>query len=528
MFGIERHHVFAREVSSMCRRACRTPRQGGIRRTLAIALVIVAGAAGGGWYWTRGGMSSGPADAPLTAPVVMAPFVHEVVERGEVESSSNVEVRCEVQSRNSWGAAILEIVPEGKFVQPGDFLIRLDDSMLQAELTQQQIVCNTSQAEMIQAQAAVATARLTKKEYESGTFHQEEEQLQSEHFVAEENLRRAEEYLNYSERLASKGYVTATQLEADRFAVEKARKELDVVRIKLEVLKTFTRQKMLSQFEADIQTAEAKLSAVQDSYNLDQTKLEFIKTQIAKCQIRAPSAGQVVYANDTSRSSSGDVLIEEGKLVRERQVLIRLPNPHKMQVLAKINESRIDLIDVGHTAVFKLDALPGVELHGIVRKVSEYPLPTTSSFTAHVKDYATVIEIQDPPEGLRPGMTAQVAIEVERLAEAVQAPVQAVFERDGRHFCLVAGAEGDVEPREVLIGSNNEKFVIVRAGLTSDEQVVLSPSPLLEGLALPAPNLALNAQYIAQQQKAHTARKPVVAVSAGHVEPQHADAGGGG
>ena len=74
------------------------------------------------------------------------------VERGEIESSSNVEVRCEVQGRGSAGTAIIEIVPEGKYVEKGDFLVKLDDSALQADLVQQQIGANTSRALMVEAQ----------------------------------------------------------------------------------------------------------------------------------------------------------------------------------------------------------------------------------------------------------------------------------------------------------------------------------------------------------------------------------------
>ncbi len=49
----------------------------------------------------------------LTDRVKVGVFTHDVVERGDMESSSNVEVRCEVTSRASSGTSIIEIVPEG-------------------------------------------------------------------------------------------------------------------------------------------------------------------------------------------------------------------------------------------------------------------------------------------------------------------------------------------------------------------------------------------------------------------------------
>ena len=49
-------------------------------------------------------LGSGPTVNVITHTVQRGDFEHNVVERGEVESSANVEVRCEVKSRNSGGS----------------------------------------------------------------------------------------------------------------------------------------------------------------------------------------------------------------------------------------------------------------------------------------------------------------------------------------------------------------------------------------------------------------------------------------
>lgn len=468
--------------------AHRGRRAGGARlKIVVVAALLVVGAGVGVWKFAPASWQ-GPAVAPLTGQVIVDKFVHEIVERGDIKSSANVEVRSEVQLRNSSnGIAILQIVPEGTFVEEGDFLVRLDSSNLQTDLTLQEIDVNSSQANVIQTQTGVETAKLALSEYESGTFKQQEEQMQSEVFVAEENYRRAQEYVRYSERLAAKGYVTPIQLEADRFAVEKAQKELDVSRTKLEVLRHFTKQKMMKQLEADVKTAEARLNAALEIHSVEMAHLTRIKEQITKCVIVAPKAGQVVYANDQAFGQSADgILIEEGRFVRERQVIIRLPNPKQMQVVAKVNESRIDLVRPGMRAKVKVDALPDVELVGEVRKVSEYPTQQTSSFTAHIKEYATEIAIIDPPEGLRPGMTAQASIIAEERDQATQVPLQAVMERDGRYYVLVQTAAG-MEAKQVQVGPTNEKFVVIESGLAGGEQVVMTPKQYADDLTLPEP-----------------------------------------
>ncbi len=52
-------------------------------------------------------------------------------------------------------------------------------------------------------------------------------------------------------------------------------------------------------------------------------------------------------------------------------------------------------------------------------------------------------------------MTAQVAVQVEQLENALQVPIQAVVEKGGRHFCLLTRDGEHFEPCEVAVGSNN-------------------------------------------------------------------------
>ncbi|MBS0208045.1 MAG: efflux RND transporter periplasmic adaptor subunit [Planctomycetes bacterium] len=494
---------------------------------LVLSVLLIAGVATGAWFRAGRADDGLPETPPMTAEVVEGPFLNEVVERGDIDSSSNVEVRSEVRSRTSVGTTILEIVPEGTRVEPGDFLVRLDDSALQTELIQQQIIVKNSEALMIQAATAVETAILTLQEYESGTYKQSVEELQAAKLVAEENLRRAEEYLLYSERLATKGYVTTIQLDADRFAVQKAQKDLDVAETKLDVVTNFTKEKTVKRYEADIQAAEARLRAAKDSHQIELSSLNKIETQIAKCAINAPVAGQVVYANETGRAT--EPLIAEGRVVRERQTIVRLPDHEKMQVTAKVNESRVDLIKSGQTVAIHVDALPGVVLTGSVRKVAEYPLPT-SVFTGNVKNYQTDIDIHDPPEDLRPGMTAEVNILVEQRELAMQVPIQAIVERGGRHFCLI---EDDtthrLSAREVEISSSNDTQLVVESGLKLGERVVISPNPYLESVQLPdgedtqEPKMAIHRRaqrsaedaHVAQKPIEHVVKKPVVEVARG-------------
>ncbi len=459
------------------------PRAGLSLYTLLVVIPLVLAAGAVAWSMFPGISWSEKEAGPLTYRVEQGEFVHDITERGELQSASNVEIRCEVQARNSAGTTILEVIPEGTYVEEGQILVRLDDSALKTEETQQQIACNASEASMIQSRNAYETAKIAKQEYLDGKYLQERQTIEGEILVAQEEARRAKQFIDYSKMLFSKGYVTKLQLEADEFALEKAEMSKKTAETKLRVLEDFTKQKMLTQLDSDIKTAEAKLKSDEHSHRLDLEKLELIRTQIAKCVIRAPCPGQVVYANDAERRGGSEIVIQEGTQVRERQVLIRLPDPKRMQVKAKINEAKIALVATGMAASIRLDAFPDRELTGTVEKVSEYPA-ATSWFNSSIKEYETLVRIHNAVEGMRPGLTAEVKIRVAHLTKVLQVPVQAVLEQGEKHYCLLYKA-GRWEAREVEIGPTNDKYVVIRSGLNEGEEVVLGAAAYRDKVRLP-------------------------------------------
>ena len=449
------------------------------RRGFATAKTVMGLASAGvvaAVWWLLAGEEEGDAlPAALFQQVVRKEFRLEIVEPGEMESAHNVDVFCEVKSRNSAGVNILEIVPEGSQVEAGDFLVRLDDSALQKDLLTQRIDVHQAKAALVQAEADVEAAKLAMDEYLSGSYRQELEQLEGAVFVARENLRRAQEYHAYSKKLAVKGYVSETQLEADSFAVEKSRKDLDLSLTKLEVLRVHSRKAKVNDLNASIQTSDARLLSRRNSYELEVAQAAEIEEQIAKCLIKAPASGEVTYANrNTPGSSSDGILIEEGRPVRERQAIIRLPDPSNMRVIAKVNESRVEQVKLGMPASISIDAFRELDLVGRVEKVGEYPIPSVSRYTAHIKEYATEILIENPPKGLRPGMTAKVRILIEQIPSALQVPLHAVLRVKGTTYCLVADEQGELRARLVQLGSVNAASAVVESGVNEGEQVVVN------------------------------------------------------
>jgi len=459
----------------------RSRRRGFIYKLVFAGLFVIAAS---GMYYVQTGSTKVEVKEEMYEKAAFLPFAHDVVERGEVQSSKNVLVASEVRGyRSASTFEILWVIDEGKKVEEGDLLVRLDSSALEEEEKIQRLDVSQAIAAVSKSENELDAAKIAMVEYVDGLFVQEQQELEAQITLANETLRRAEEYYAYSARLAAKGYVTSLQLEGDRFAVEKAKIELANAQRKLDVLEKHTREKKIKELESKIRVAEADLESARERLKIEQKMLNFFLDQIAACTIVAPTTGQVVYANDRGSRESSEFIVEPGAKVRERQTIIRLPDYTSMEINCLINESRVSLVDVGMPVTVKLDAFDELELQGEVIKVNEYPEPI-SRYGPQVKRYAAVINIDEPPATLKPGLTAQVAIHIEARNSALQVPVQSVYQHGTDYYCMVQGPEG-LEARKVGVGSNNSKFVVVDSGLEENDLVHMSPRSIIDDIDLP-------------------------------------------
>ncbi len=447
-------------------------------------LLVIALGCFAAWYWYDSGNSTDEVanhDAILHK-VAREDFQLVINERGTVESSGSVEIRSEVQS-NASGISILKIIPEGTPVKEGDFLAQLDASLLESERTLQMVKVNTAEAAAIEAKNSYETALIDYEQYKEGQFVQEKQTIQSEIFVKEEDLSRAEEYLAYSKKLAERGYVNELQLQADTFAVEKSKKELEAANTKLRVLEDYTRQKELKTRDSTIATSKAKWESMKENYRVELDRLATIEDQIKKCEIFSPGEGVVKYAHMDSRRGNDGFIIEEGALVRERQVIIRLPDPSKMEVQVSINEALIENVREGMSATITPVGSGDTVLNGVVERVNEYAQPENWR-RMNVKEYKVAIRILDISPKIKTGMTVAVTIDAMYVPDALQAPVEAVYAHGDDRYCFLE-IDGQLEPKKVSCGQTNDRYIVINKGLEVDDLVALNPRRFLDQVNLP-------------------------------------------
>ncbi|MBX3417839.1 MAG: HlyD family efflux transporter periplasmic adaptor subunit [Pirellulaceae bacterium] len=527
------------------------PRSGISAAVLMIAVLAVLLLGGGAVY-----MWNGSGDSLVNVPTVFASvtkgeFVSQVLDQGEIQSSENIEIRCQVQARNGT-VNVLQVVPEGTKVKAGDFLVRLDSTSFEKELEQQRVSVANAQTTVIQNDAALKAAQASLKEYEEGLFVQQQKTIQNELFDAEsskqsalQELEQAKEVLTFTTRLVDKGFQTKQGLEADKFAVERAKTNLEraensikLAEKKLEVLENITREKEMVLLLSEIEAAKVRLDNGREALRVEEDKLKGILQQIENCTVRVPPGveGQVVYGKESSRGGTEWVL-EEGASVRENQVLMRLPNPEKMEVKALIHEQSITLIRPGMPATIRVDALNNQILKGVVTKVNQYA-ESSGWMSTSVRKYAVLVKIVSPPSELKPGMNASVTIQSLYQPEALQVPVQCVYGVQDQHFCLVKKGDNKWETREIKIGANNSQYVWIKEGVELGEEMAMNPGAYKHLMDLPEvaresrielpEGVAAEAQNLQNQKTEGASQALVGAGEPGGTRPSGPEGGRGG
>lgn len=452
---------------------------------ILIGVILLVAMGAGGVYWVKS-QSSDAVFSPVLAKVTSGDFVANVLCDGELQSSENVEIKCEVRARNGV-VNVLQVVPEGTRVSAGDFLVSLDSTSFEKELEQQRIAVANAQTQKIRSFTDFETAVVSLEEYENGTFEEKKTELSMNLIAAKQDLEIAQENFGYSQKMQAKGFITKQQLDTERLAVEQGKRKIELVEKQLSILEDYSRKKESIRLNSDIQAAKVKKENDEEALRVETEKLQEILMQIEKCTINVPAgvSGQVVYNKESSRRGGGtDWVLEPGAEVREGQVMVRLPNPEKMEVKALVQEQSITSIRVGMPAEIRVNALNNQLIKGVVTKVNQYA-EQGGWMASSVRKYAVFVRILNGPPELITGMKASVSIQTRMERERVQIPVQGVYGFQDRYFCLLKTGENSFESREVKIEGDNSMSVVIKEGLEPGQEVVLNPGEYKDLLELP-------------------------------------------
>ena len=391
-----------------------------------------------------------------------------VTENGMLESSNNEEIKCMVKG----GSTVLWVIETGTIVETGEELVRMDTSLIEDNITQQQITFERAVANEIIAQSEVDVAKTNIEEYLNGTYLEERNTIEKSIFDSEEMVKKRQLAFESSLRLASKGMFGSLQMESEQYAVDSARKDLELQKSKLETLDRYKKKKTVQQLQSALNAAEARLAAEKASLKLAKDRLDRDKEQLTNCIITAPAEGMVIFPSAAEWKETPD--IEEGARVREQQTLLMIPDTSKMQVKVGVHESKVSRLRIGMTAKV---ALQDLELTGKVNEIAEVTRPA-GWWTGNMVKYDTMIRL-DPQPGLKPGMSAVVDIVLASYTDVLKVPVAAIVESADGYLCWIR-KDDQIERRNVTLGDTNDEYTVVESGLSEGDDVVLNPLSHLE------------------------------------------------
>ncbi|HEY2159354.1 MAG TPA: efflux RND transporter periplasmic adaptor subunit, partial [Isosphaeraceae bacterium] len=325
-------------------------------------------------------------------------------------------------------------------------------------------------------------------EYRDGIYPQDIQLIRQYIVQCETAAQRARTTEAWSREVLEKKFRAQAQYQADKLALDQAELALREAKGMEERLIKYTGPRILKSLEAKLQSIKADKLAQTASFAIEDDRLRRLDKMVANCTIRAPADGILVY-NNQSNGWSGQVetQIQEGVTVREGQTLFDLPDPKRMRVKVKVNESKMASVRPGQRAKVHVEAFPNRPMTGVVSEIT--PIPAVQNRFSDVKIYFANVDIDaNNVEGLRPGMTAEVSFLVDEApASVTRLPLQAVRWVDGRAFVAVgARVNGQTrwDWRPVTLGLIAPGFAEVLQGLSPGEHVVATPDEL------PAPDPA--------------------------------------
>ena len=180
-------------------------------------------------------------------------------------------------------------------------------------------------------------------------------------------------------------------------------------------------------------------------------------------------------------------VIDEGVTLREKQPIFNLPDPQHMRVRAKINESKVGAGPDRPARAIIVDAFPERPLKGVVAEVTPISIPIRGS---DVRIYYANVDITEGFDELRPGLSAEIPIEVERRPDVTRVPIESPSAGSTTRPTSpsTTGAGRRVRPaawrwQEIEIGLSDPGFAEVVKGLKPGDRVIARPS----GLPAPKP-----------------------------------------
>src|SRR5438105_5017156 len=392
----------------------------GKRRLLLALVAVVAVAALGFFYW---GNRASAADY-MTAKVERGNLRNTVTATGALQAVTTVQVGS--QASGTISALYADFNSK---VKKGQVIAQLDPATAQAQVAQ-------ARANLEQAQAAVQQARASTGQSRAGVAAAQAKALaagstvqngqagvsgaQANVAVLKAQLDDALSFLHQQQSLAASGVIAERDLETAQtnYKTAEARYNQAVAQLNQALVTvqsassagTAQAQAEVQQAQAQTQQGQAQVLNAEAQVQQAQAALSLAEINLEHLTIRSPIDGIVVSRNvDVGQTVAAS--LSAPTLFTIAQDLTQ------MQVIANIDQADIGLVEQAKSVSFTVDAFPGQEFKGTIEQMRLNPQNVQNVVT-----YNVVIDVSNPDQKLKPGMTANLTVTIDERNDVLKVP----------------------------------------------------------------------------------------------------------
>lgn len=304
--------------------------------------------------------------------------------------------------------------------------------------------------------------------------------------------------------------VKDSQYQLDNFTVpdEQARLEpieaFDLMNKRLEEARqAFEPYKFFPSSDSTREDLKEKLDLAQADFNVAVKRLDYVYAlQVAQENLEkarqdyerwknGPQAGEIAAAE--ARIQAAQAVLSQSWIEAPIDGMITIALPQiGDQVAAGVQAYRIDdlstlkmdifvseidinQVAVGQEVLATFDAIRAREYHGKVVSVDK-----VGTSEQGVVDFTVTIELYDPDELVKPGMTAAVNIVINQLTDVLLVPNRAVRFRDGRQVVYLL-RNNQIVPVDIRIGASSDlDSQILEGDINIGDIIILNPPTQFE------------------------------------------------
>ena len=378
----------------------------------------------GFYFW--GGESSTP--QYMTARIERGNLRNTVSATGSLQAVTTVQVGSQAS-----GTIAALFADFNSVVKKGQVVAQLDPSVAKAQVEQARANLEQARASLANARAAVVNSRagVTDAQARSLAARSTVQNNQAGVSGAEANvavlkaqLDDALSLLRQQESLLKAGVIAQRDYEVAQTSYRSAEARYKQAVAQLAQAKLAEQssssaglaqsQAAVEQSQAQVQQSQAQVQQATAQVQQAQAALSLAEVNLSHTTITSPIDG-VVVSRDVNVGQTVAASLSAPTLFTIANDLTQ------MQVIANIDQADIGLVEQAKSVKFSVDAFPGQEFDGQIAEMRLNPVNVQNVVT-----YNVVINVENPEQKLKPGMTANLTITIDERNNVLKAPNSAL------------------------------------------------------------------------------------------------------